>query len=486
MTADLRGEPPLEQSVGKGFRWSLASLAAIRAASFLSGVVLARLLVPEDFGVYAVALAAMNILMTINDLGLIPAVVQWRGRLEDVAATAAALTLGASVVLYAACFLAAPFFARLMGAPQAAGVVRVLTVEILIDGVTAVSVIALIRTFRQDRLSRAELAAVPVTVATTLGLAAAGAGAWSLAIGHLAGNVVTAVFVLRAARMLVRPRLDLVVARRLLAFSLPMTGGFLIEAVLLNIDYVVAGRALGPVQLGLYLLAFNISSWPIGLVREAIRRVSIAGFARLAHNNDLTSGFRRSFTLLIATALPVTLLLGVLAPSVVGWVYGDRWLEAAAPLRFLAVLALVRLALSLAIDAYLGAGRAWLSLRLNAVWALVLVPALVVGVQVGGIEGLAAAHAGVALAVALPLALAGLRRIGLATAPILRSLARPAGAAVISGAVCVALAAVVSRPLPQLVFVGGLTLLLYASMTLPSATLLRGLHLGRWVQSWAE
>jgi O-antigen/teichoic acid export membrane protein len=462
----------LGTAVGAGLRWSLWSAVAGRLVRFLAGVAVARLLFPEDFGVYAVALTVMNLLMTVNDLGLIPTMVQWRGRLEEIRPTAMTLALVSSTLLYAGCYFIAPAFASAMGSPEAVGVVRLLTLEIVVDGLTVVSVATLLRTFRQNRLAQAELASLPVFVGLTVGLAALGAGAWSLAVGHLAANLVVAFIVLRVAKGWVRPGFDRVIAKRLLGFGLPLSGGFLIEAVLLNADYLIIGSILGPVPLGLYLLAYNISSWPSGLVLEAVRRVSIAGFSRLAAGEDLQRGFVTSFRLLITAILPVCVVLGFLAPPLIGIVYGDRWLDAAGPLRFLAVLAFVRLSVNLMTDVLIGAGHPWRTILLQSVWLVPLVPALVVGVRVAGVDGAAAAHAIVGLAVAIPVGLWNVSRIGIDVTPVLRSLVRPVAAAGVSAALLLVVTSGLTGRFAELVIGGAVACATYAVLVAGPRTLL--------------
>jgi Polysaccharide biosynthesis protein len=85
---------------GKGLRWSLIGAASTRLGGLALGMVLARLLTPEDFGLYAIALSAMYFVMHVNDVGIIAATVQWRGRLEQMAPTATTLALAFSVVIY--------------------------------------------------------------------------------------------------------------------------------------------------------------------------------------------------------------------------------------------------------------------------------------------------------------------------------------------------------------------------------------------------
>src|SRR4051794_36944003 len=79
------------RKAGRGLGWGLLGNLLAKVGSFATTLVLARLLVPHDYGVYAVALAATQFVIHINDVGLIPATIQWRGKLEEMAPTAATL-----------------------------------------------------------------------------------------------------------------------------------------------------------------------------------------------------------------------------------------------------------------------------------------------------------------------------------------------------------------------------------------------------------
>ncbi len=145
----------------------------------------------------------------------------------------------------------------------------------------------------------------------------------SLAYGSLAGNVTATalVLVLAPARPLPGWRRDDAVA--LLRVGLPLAGTSLVLLATLNVDYVVVGRQLGTTALGLYLLAFNLSSWPSNLLSIAVRRVAIPGFARLADERaELESAFTRSLRALSVAGFLLAAPLAALAPSVLGVVYG--------------------------------------------------------------------------------------------------------------------------------------------------------------------
>ena len=431
-------EPPPVASLGgrvrRGLRWSFIGLSVSRLGTLVSGIVLARLLAPTDYGVFAVALVALLLIANLNDLGLEQSLVRWPGDITGVAPTAKTVILLSSLVQFGLLFLIAPYFASALGAPQATGVVRLLAFGVVINGAFAVPSALLTRAFRQDLRTVADFGGFLVTTAVTIVLAVLGLGAWSLAIGRVVGNAVNGVLHAAFARPRYRFGFDAAVARPLLRQGLPIAGLSLIAVAALNVDNVVVGRYLGPDQLGLYALAFNVSSWPVGVFAVAVWRVSVPAFAQLQEDMPrLRSAFAQSFGLLMTATLPVCFLLAALAGPLVSTVYGRKWAAAAAVLSVLAALGGLRVGLQLMTDLLVAVGRSRLAFGLQLVWLAALVPALCIGVR-HGLVGLAAAHVLVAVSVVLPLHLAALRSAGLPPAAALRRAAMPLTFAALAGA----------------------------------------------------
>lgn len=458
--------------VGRGLRWSVLGTLATKVGSFAMSLVMARLLVPEDFGLYAIALAATAFVMHVNDVGIIAATVQWRGKLEDMAATAASLAIIFSVGWYALFWIGAPYFAALAGNEEAAPLVRMLTAVILVDGVTAIRVASLQRRFQHDRLMMAITLGFLVNASLAITLAAQGAGAYSFVIGQFAGSVVTGVLVLFLAGMPLRYALDRTVMARLVRFGYPLAIALGLESILVYADSVIVGNALGAAMLGFYLLAFNISSWIPGLVSTAVRYVSVPGFSRLAeHEEDaLTAGVHRSLPLLLTAVLPVAAVMGVLAPSLIVFLYGPIWAPAAAALQFLAIVAVPRVVMSLTFDILTSMGATRSTAWLNLGWAVALIPALVVGTRLDGIRGAAMAHAIVAVVVAIPLAVRALHRGGVRLRPAIPALVRPfAGCAAASVTMWLLASMLGGRGFVVLAVAGGAGMLVYALLVVPRA-----------------
>lgn len=452
------------RQAGRGLTWTLLGTFGTKFGSFAVGLVMARLLSPADFGVFAVAVAAAAFAMYVNDVGIIAACVQWRGKLEEIAPTASLIAAISSVMAYGAIWFCAPSFAALAGVPDAAPVVRLLSLIIVVDGITGVQSAALMRRFQQAKLTKANMIGWLANTAVTLPMAFAGMGAYSFAWGQLAGTVVTGVIVYGMANLPVRFGFDREVTRSLLKFGIPWALTLGIEAVLVNADFVIVGNLLGAGALGFYMLAFNISNWVPGLVGTAVRYVALPSFSRLAeHDSDaLELGVRRSVPILVSAVLPVAVIMATLAPQMIDVLYGEKWGPSGVVLRFLAALMVVRMLTAFAIDILASVGSTKATTWLNAGWAVALLPALWIGTHLDGIRGAAIAHSIVAVAVALPLSVLAVRLAGVSLLPALPKLIRPLIAAIVSAAVILLVQRIVGNSAAvQLVVAGGAGILAY-------------------------
>lgn len=464
---------PLPPVARRALGWSVLNNIVGRVGTTLIGIALARILAPADYGVYAVALVALNALLSMNELGVSLAIVRWPGDVSRIAPTVTTLALGSSLVLWALVFLAAPAIAGALNAPAATGVLRVLTLAVLIDALTAVPAALMTRDFMQRERMFVDTAGFLVTSVTAITLAVSGAGAWSLVWSVLLGNVVNGLFIMRYAPQRYRPGFRPAVARELLSFGLPLALASLLIFALLNVDYVVIGAELGPVSLGFYLLAFNLSAWPVNMFSAPARRISLPLFARLhAGETDASAAFVPVCAMLLLVTLPACLLLALFAEPLVQTVYGDTWLPAADVLPWLMLLALTRVLGELVYDFLVALGWSRSNLTLQVIWLAALVPALVIGVRTGGIEGVAIGHAAVATGLVIPSYAVVMHRAGVSLRSMAVRLLRPVAGAALAAAVAVGVVVLVHGQLAQLAIGGALTALVYGAVVYPERALL--------------
>lgn len=427
--------------IRRGVRWSFINTVVMRLGNFLTGVILARgLLGPRDWGLYAVGLVALAVLLSANELGVSLAIVRWDRDPKKFAPTVLTLSFASSALLYLVLFAAAPQFARLLGASDATSMLRVLGIAVVIDGIACVPAGMLTRNFEQRRRMFIDMANFTISSGLTIGLAVAGFGAMSFAWGSIAGNMVALIGCSLAAPGFLRPGWDRAEARKLLAFGVPLAGASLLVLAMLNVDSIVVGATLGPVQLGLYQIAFNVSSWPVRSVSEIARRVSFAGFSRVANSRAaLSDSFGRGLALLMAAAVPACVLLAVMPKPVIYTIYGHQWVNASGALRFLALLGLLRVAFELAYDCLVASGRRRALITVQGWWLVALVPVLLLAARSRGISGVGVGHILVAGPLVAPLFVWALARGGISPMVIVRACVRPFAGGVLMAAVALGL-----------------------------------------------
>jgi PST family polysaccharide transporter len=394
----------LGRKVKVGAWWSILNTGLVRVATFATSVLLARTVFgPEAFGLYAVSQVVLAVLLSANEMGVSLAIVRWDGDIRSFAGTIFTLSVASSTLLYCALYVVAPRIASLLGSPGATAMIRVLGLCVVIDGLACVPLALLTRFFEQRSLMIVNALTFVVTTGITLWLAFSGVGPISFAWGSVAGGIVTLVAATIAAPFVALPQWNTSQARQLLRFGLPLGGANLLMLGVFNVDSAIVGATLGPAALGLYQLAYNISSWPSRSISEATKRISFAGFSRVAHSSDLlTDAFCRALGLIMAVTVPASVLLAVLAEPFLHVVYGQRWAAAAPVLVLLAILGLLRDAYGLAYDCLNAADKRPTLLFMQGWWLAALIPALLIAARTRGIVGVGGGHVLVAVVLVSP------------------------------------------------------------------------------------
>jgi lipopolysaccharide exporter len=415
--------------VRRALAWSTINSLVVRFGSFGVSIVLARLLAPSDFGVFAVALTVQTVLVALAELGFSSDLIR-HGDIERRAGTATTIaTAGSTLLALIMVAVAAPVSSAL-GSSEATPVVQVMAVTIILSGLSVVPYAMIQRDFRQSAQMSLDTVSLVVNAIVAIVLISLGMGAMALAIARVASQGAACALQFVLARTRPRFGFDREIARALLRFGAPLAGANLLSWFVMTVDYAIVGRLLGAVILGFYVMAFNISTWPMGALGSAVRAVALPAFSRLS------DPVRRGRVLVSAVALSwvgallAGILLSGLATSLIAVVYGSRWMPAAAALAGLGLFGAVRVVTDLMSAFLVAAGRPRQVLVTQALWLAALLPAMVVGARMYGLHGAGWAHLIVAAAVVLPVFVVILRRSQVPVGALLGVMAVPILAAV--------------------------------------------------------
>lgn len=380
----------MEDKAIRGVPWSLLSFGANRLVTLATTLLLARLLVPTDFGVFALALLFVAVFTLLGELGLGSAMVL-RQDLDDRArGTILTLMLVVSGALAAVVMIGAPLASALFDEPRLTGPLRALSLMVALFGLNWFYDVTLQRELEFRTRFWAQATQTGVYAIAALSAAAADAGVWALVAGQLAGTVAWSCALLLSARSRIRPAFDRAVAHDVLRTG----GGFMAQGWLAfakqNGDYVAIGQILGAAPLGIYSLAYRLAELPYWAVADPVAKVTFPAFARMRERGeDISGGFLQALQLVALVATPAAVLLSGAAEPFTRAVLGDKWLEIIAPLSVLALWGALRPVHSTTGWLLNSIGRPGLLARVSAATLALMVPALLFAASVSGLTAVA-------------------------------------------------------------------------------------------------
>lgn len=344
----------------------LASSYTNMALGMVYGIVMARLLTPAHFGIFALAMFFFSLFDVRGKLGLDYAFIHRQPTTPELLATHWGLQSGAALMTLLIAGLVMPF-AHFLGelaqgglhvlpvpAPIFTGlslttdeaallgpIVLALAGSMLIEAIGATARAMLEKELVFARSTAVVTSALFLSYLVAIGLALAGFTYWAL-VGQVAVNALCGTIGFWwASRRLGRPvpftlRIDGALTRWMLQFGLAMTLGSIAALILFQFDNFLVGAFAGTAALGYYAQAYKVAQWPTGLVTHVIARASLPTYAKLQTDTArLSKAFEMSLWLILTVATPLALAIFASAPDFLRLLYGDVWLPATPLLRFL-------------------------------------------------------------------------------------------------------------------------------------------------------
>ncbi|MUL64002.1 lipopolysaccharide biosynthesis protein [Mycobacterium sp. CBMA 234] len=361
-------------NLGRQTLWNYAVFAISKSSTLLMTVVVARLLTPDEFGIFALALLLVNLFDYVKDLGVAEALIQSDRPWSRIAPTGLTLSIGFGVLAGAVLAATAGTTAKLLHHPDLVPLIHVLAIALVISAASVVPLSWLRRDLSFQRRLLPEFVGAVVKTTLTIYLAATGHGVWSLVYGQLAGVLITAVMYWWAAPTFMWPSLQLQEAKALLRFGIPVTGVTLLAYAIYNVDYLAIGTRLGTTELGLYTLAYRVPELVVLNLCSVISDVLFSSMSRLQDDRGAMSWqYQKAWGIVLALTTPAAVGLAVVAGPLLRTMYGTQYDDAKNILVVLALYTGVYSASYHAGDVLKAAGRPGLLTAINAARLVLLV-----------------------------------------------------------------------------------------------------------------
>lgn len=372
----------------RGAIWMVLFKFIDRGIGLVSTMILARLLVPEDFGLIAMAMSLVAILEVFGAFGFDMAIITnpaAERRHYDTAWTFNVLFgLVCGIALLGLAVPAAGFFQETRLVP----IVLVLAAASLVQGFENIGVVAFRKELRFDKEFRFLLGKRIASFAVSIPLALVWQSYWALVAGILAGRITNVLLSYYVHPY--RPRFSLAARGELIHFSKwLLLNNLLVFGRERSGDFVI-GRLAGPRSLGLYSVGYELSYLPATELVAPINRAVFPAYAKLATEADRLKGyFLRVLGVIAVLALPAGVGIALTAHLFVPLLLGTKWLDAIPIIRILAISGTLGALQTNFGSVYLAIGRPRITTEMMALNLIILVPLLIVMTRMHGSPGAA-------------------------------------------------------------------------------------------------
>ncbi len=315
-----------------------------RVIGLLFSVILARLLLPEHFGLIVTSQIITGTLGYVSGGGMSDALIRSPGVTDRDRNTVFTTQLAICLLIIALLNGIAPSFATLFQEPCLEPVLRVAALTFLLRPLMHVALAILQREMRFREASILLFVTISTSGLASTVMAFLGMGVWSLLLGGLTGSLVRIAILLRMTRWVPRLTFDLDAARRLGSFGIRVSIIDFLQFARVQSTNAFVSRGIGIASVGLYNKADSLAEMPYDILSTSAFQTMFRALS--VTQGDLTQSaylFIRSITLVSFYALPCYVGLAWVSESLVLTLFGDNWREVAVPLQILSLAGLPRI-----------------------------------------------------------------------------------------------------------------------------------------------
>ena len=338
-----------------------------RVFGVVTKIILIRLLLPDVFGVFALAAGLIGFIGTFGSFGLDYAIIQKGDRAtKDDYDVGMSLRLMIAVGLFVASFLVAGPWASLFSLPSVAGATQVLAILYLVSPFSFVPSTRMAAELRFRVIALPSLAGQISSSLISVVLAAFGFQIWSLIYGVVVSQVIATVAYSIVQPWTFRFSIRREMARPLLGYAKHLVSASFLGFLITNIDNFTVGFFLGSTALGVYAVAYAIGYTPVALLSAPAGSALFPSLAKIQLREEvLRQGYLESFGYATVFITPAAFGMAILAPEIVRVLLGPVWIGATVPLVILAFYGLGRAVLDFGSSLFAAVGKPRIIAMLN-------------------------------------------------------------------------------------------------------------------------
>ena len=316
----------LKDKTVKGVFWSAFNRFSTQGIGFVFNIIIARMLLPEDYGVVAILYVFMEISNCFIDSGFASALIRKPDRTEEDFSTVFYYNLVVALLCYAVLWFAAPYIASFYDIPLLTSITRVVGLGLIIGSVQAIMGIKL--TIALDFKTVARIS-VPVNILTgvlSLIMAYKGFGVWTLVYPNLIAGLFNIVLLWFHVRWLPKLVFSWKSFKAMFSYGSKLLASSIIDKIYANISTIVVGKFFSPASLGVYSRAISLSGFASSNITGILQGVAFPVLSSIQSDSErLQNAYSRFMRMSVFVVFPLILGLSAVADPFIRIILTDKW-----------------------------------------------------------------------------------------------------------------------------------------------------------------
>lgn len=319
----------IRQQALRGTKWAAIEKFSLQIIRFVLGIILARLLTPDDYGTIGMLSVFIAISNVFIDSGFSSALIRKIERTDDDYSTTFVANFVISLIFTLILIFIAPLVANFYNIPILCPVLRVQSISLVLYALMAVQTTKLTAEVNFKALAKASLISSPLSGVIGIGLAYIGWGVWALVAQNLLSIAFKFACIMLQCHWFPKIHFNKKSFDELFGFGKNILGTSLLSAIYFNLDSLVIGKFFSPASLGFYSRGTQIAKLPVDNINGVLNTVTYPILAKLQNETDrLLQAYRKYIRLTSLCIFFCCMLMAALAKPLVLFLLTDKWADA--------------------------------------------------------------------------------------------------------------------------------------------------------------
>jgi len=374
----------LKKKAINGVAWSAVERFSVQGLQFLMGLVLARLLLPSDYGLVGMLAIFLAISQTFVDSGFSTALIQKKNRTETDYSTTFFFNIGVGLFFYLILFFTAPLIADFYNIPELISLTQVIGINVFITSLAVVQRAKL--TIKLDFKTQAKASFSSVFIGGCVGITMAykGYGVWALVVQSLLRNGLNTLFLWILSKWRPKAVFSKASFKELFSFGSKLLGAGLLDTIYRNIYLIIIGKIFNARELGFYTRAQQFQQLPSQNITGIIQRVAFPVLSSIQDDDEKLLKAYSSFIRLSAfVVFPLMIGLAVVAEPLIRLVLTEKWMPTVPLLQLLCIAGMLYPVHAINLNILNVKGRSDLFLKLEVIKKILVTFAILITFSFG-------------------------------------------------------------------------------------------------------